>query len=131
MAAVLVAHAEGVQVYECKADASGAPVWAFREPIATLISEGKTIGRHYAGPSWELNDGSAVKAKLLASAPGATASDVPLLKLSVVEHRGGGLLKDVTIVLRLKTMGGVLKGPCSTMSDLRAEPYSADYTFLR
>ncbi len=34
--------------------------WTFREPIATLLDDGKTVGRHYAGPNWEDNDGSAV-----------------------------------------------------------------------
>ena len=29
-------HAEGAQVYECKADAAGKLGWQFREPIATL-----------------------------------------------------------------------------------------------
>jgi hypothetical protein len=57
---VLTAHAEGAQVYECKAGADGKSAWSFREPIATLIVEGKTIGRHYAGPNWEHSDGSAV-----------------------------------------------------------------------
>ena len=33
-AAVLSVHAEGAQVYECKAGADGKLAWAFREPIA-------------------------------------------------------------------------------------------------
>src|SRR3954465_3906909 len=60
---VLSVHAEGAQVYECKAGTDGKLAWAFREPIATLLSDGKTIGRHYAGPNWEHADGSAVAAK--------------------------------------------------------------------
>ena len=32
---VLTVHAEGAQVYECKAGADGKLAWAFREPIAT------------------------------------------------------------------------------------------------
>src|SRR3990172_10945750 len=54
-------HAEGAQVYECKADAAGKLSWQFREPIATPLGDGKTVGRHYAGPNWELADGSAVE----------------------------------------------------------------------
>jgi hypothetical protein len=27
--------------------------WAVREPIATLTADGKTVGRHYAGPHHE------------------------------------------------------------------------------
>ena len=51
--AVLTMHAEGAQVYECKAGTDGKPSWAFREPIATLLLDGKTVGRHYASPTWE------------------------------------------------------------------------------
>src|SRR5882724_10990317 len=52
---VLTVQAEGAQVYECKAGADGKLGWAFREPIATLLADGKTVGRHYAGPSWEVH----------------------------------------------------------------------------
>src|SRR5256885_16098261 len=85
-------HAEGAQVYECKAGADGKLVWAFREPIATLFENGKTVGRHYAGPNWEHADGSAVTAKAVGNAPGATANDIPLLKLEVTARRGSGTL---------------------------------------
>ena len=127
---VLVAHAEGVQLYECKPDATGVTVWTLREPIAALMSDGKTVGRHYVGPTWELDDGSVIKGKLIASAPGATSSDIPLLKLSVAEHRGIGVLNDVKLVLRLNTKGGSLKGGCAVGGEFRSEPYSADYAFL-
>jgi hypothetical protein len=48
---VATTHAQGAQVYECKADASGKLAWQFREPVATLLVDGKTVGRHYAGPN--------------------------------------------------------------------------------
>src|SRR3954467_5948505 len=76
-------HAEGAQVYECKTAADGKLAWAFREPIAALLHEGKTVGRHYAGPNWEHADGSAVTAKPAGNAPGATPKDIPWLKLAV------------------------------------------------
>jgi hypothetical protein len=76
---VLVAtlHAEGAQVYECKADNTRKLAWQFREPIATLVLDGKTVGRHYAGPNWELADGSAVSGKVSGRAAGATPADIP------------------------------------------------------
>jgi Protein of unknown function (DUF3455) len=49
--AVATLHAEGAQVYECKADTEGKLTWQIREPIATLFLDGRTIGRHYAGPT--------------------------------------------------------------------------------
>ena len=78
---MLTVHAEGAQVYECKAGADGKLGWAFREPIATLMADGKTVGRHYAGPNWEHSDGSAVVGKAAGNAPGATPNDIPWLKL--------------------------------------------------
>ena len=89
-ALVATVHAQGAQVYVCVLDPSGKLAWQFREPIATLLVEGKTVGRHYAGPNWELSDGSAVVAKASGRASGATAADIPLLKLEVVSQRGTG-----------------------------------------
>jgi Protein of unknown function (DUF3455) len=128
---VLTVHAEGAQVYECKIGGDGKPGWAFREPIATLLVDGKTVGRHYAGPSWEHSDGSAVVGKVAASAPGATPGDIPWLKLDVVSHRGTGVLSGVTTVLRIDTHGGKLDGACDKAGAFRSVPYSADYVFLR
>jgi hypothetical protein len=128
---VLTVHAEGAQVYECKAGADGKPAWAFREPIATLLVDGKTIGRHYAGPNWEHSDGSAVVGKAVGNAPGATPNDIPWLKLEVNSSRGNGLLTGVTTVQRINTRGGKIEGICDTVGTFRSAPYSADYVFLR
>ena len=109
---VATIHAEGAQVYECKADTAGKLTWGFGEPIVTLLMDGNTVGRHYAGPNWELLDGSGVSAKVSGRAPGATAKDIPLLKLDVASQRGEGQLKGVTTIQRLNTKGGVGEGPC-------------------
>jgi uncharacterized protein DUF3455 len=128
---VLSVHAEGAQVYECKVGADGKPAWAFREPIATLFADGKTVGRHYAGPNWEASDGSAVVGKAVGNAPGATANDIPWLKLEVVSSRGNGVLAGVTTVQRINTSGGKLEGACDKAGSFKSAPYSADYVFLR
>jgi hypothetical protein len=128
---VVTLHAEGAQIYECKTGSDGALQWTFREPIATLILEGKTVGRHYAGPNWEYADGSAVTGKVAGSAPGASADDIAWLKLDVVGRRGSGVLGTVDIVQRINTLGGALKGACEQAGRLRSVPYSADYVFLR
>jgi hypothetical protein len=124
-------HAEGAQVYDCKADAGGKLGWQFREPIATLLRDGATVGRHYAGPNWEASDGSAVTGKAVANAPGATPNDITWLKLDVVARRGSGLLSGVTTVQRTNTHGGVVSGPCDKAGTFFSAPYSADYVFLR
>jgi hypothetical protein len=128
---VLTLHAEGAQVYECKAGADGKSTWVFREPIATLLLDGKTVGRHYAGPNWEYSDGSAVAGKAIGNAPGATPNDIPWLKLGVTSHRGSGILSGVTTVQRINTQGGKLDGACDGAGKFRSAPYSADYVFLR
>ncbi len=129
--AVLKVHAEGAQVYDCKAGEGGKLAWQFREPIATLIENGRTAGRHYAGPTWELADGSRIVAKLAAKAAGATPNDIPWLKLEVVETHGAGALSGVTAIQRVNTHGGQIGGACPTAGDTLAVPYSADYIFLK
>jgi hypothetical protein len=129
-APIVTFHAEGAQIYECK-ETGGKLSWSFREPIAALMQDGRTVGRHYAGPTWENADGSAVVGKAAGSAPGATADDVAWLKLDVVDRRGSGILAPTTSVQRINTHGGALSGPCSERGALRAVPYSADYVFLR
>ena len=119
---LLTVHAEGAQVYECKAGADGKPAWAFREPIATLLADGKTVGRHYAGPNWEHSDGSAVVGKVAGNAPGATPNDIPWLKLDVVSHRGSGVLTAATTVQRINTSGGKLDGACDRPAPSAARP---------
>jgi hypothetical protein len=130
-ATILTLHAEGAQVYDCKAGSDGKLAWAFREPIATLMAEGKTVGRHYAGPNWEYSDGSAVVGKAAGNAPGATPNDIPWLKLTVVSQRGNGVLSGITTVQRINTQGGKLEGACDKPGATRSAPYSADYVFLR
>src|SRR5215831_16923379 len=128
---IVTFHAEGAQIYECKPSNDGKLAWAFREPIATLLLDGKTVGRHYAGPNWEHVDGSAVTAKAVANAPGQSAGDIPWLKLEVTGHRGSGTLAGITTVQRINTRGGVHTGACDRAGALYSAPYAADYVFLR
>lgn len=131
-ALVASVHAVGSQVYECKSDpAAGTLTWQFREPIATLFIAGQTVGRHYAGPSWELIDGSAVRGKVAGRAAAASANDIPLLRLDAAPHRGPGRLAQISTIQRINTKGGVAEGQCSEAGAFLSVPYSADYTFLR
>jgi hypothetical protein len=137
-AVIATFHAEGAQIYQCKPFAGHAPAsgdlaltWQLREPVATLIADGKSIGRHSAGPNWDSVDGSGVTGKVIVSAPGATAADIPWLKLEVTEHRGHGLLSDATAVKRINTKGGVAQGSCESEGQYLSVAYAADYVFLR
>lgn len=124
-------HAVGAQIYEAKAGSDGKLAWTFREPIAALFVDGRTVGRHYVGPTWEHADGSAVVGKAVANSPGATPDDIPWLKLQVTDRRGRGALAEVDTVLRINTRGGVVRGTCEQAGALRSVPYSTDYAFLR
>src|SRR5260370_39693895 len=128
---VLTVHAEGAQVYECKADPSGKLVWQFREPVAALMADGKTVGRHYVGPTWEHVDGSRVQGKPAGRAPGAPAADLPWLKLEAVEPHGPGVLAGIAAIQRINTRGGQFEGACERAGATHAAPYAADYVFLR
>ena len=124
-------HAVGAQVYECKADSDGKLAWQFREPIATLVIGGKTVGRHFAGPIWEMSDGSAVGGKASAQAPGATSNDIPLLRLDVVARHGSGVLSGITTIQRLNTRGGRAGAGCDSAGAFLSVPYTADYAFYK
>ena len=130
-ALIATIHAPGRADLRCKPDASGKMTWQFREPIATLFKDGNTVSRRFAGPSWELADGSAVTGKLAARADGATGSDIPLLRLDVISRRGAGELVAAATILRLNTRGGTAAGPCETAGAFLSVPYSADYAFYK
>ena len=94
-----VVHAEGAQVYECKADAAGKLAWQFREPVATLIVDGKTVGRvreqlEASSESTKLEetrgrDGRMRPASRRSKAPGPAAA-APLDRQDVDEPAGIG-----------------------------------------
>jgi uncharacterized protein DUF3455 len=130
-AIVLTVHAVGLQLYECKPGTDGKLAWTFTAPQATLTVDGKAVGKHGAGPSWELLDGSGITAKAVANTPGATENDIPWLKLEVAAHKGAGQLDGVTTVQRINTKGGVLKGACDREKAGQGMPYEADYVFLK
>jgi hypothetical protein len=131
----LEAHATGVQIYECssKPDAAGGLSWSLQAPEATLSDRwGRPIGRHYAGPTWELRDGSRVVGEVVARDPGPDATAIPWLLLRARSTGGTGRLSSTQSIQRLRTAGGVApSAPCSeaTPHALVRVPYSATYYF--
>ncbi|HEX6676305.1 MAG TPA: DUF3455 domain-containing protein [Actinomycetes bacterium] len=127
---VLEALGKGAQVYDCDA-ATGK--WTFREPAATLNRHGRQIGIHYAGPTWELFDGSKVTAAAKVNVPAPHPDkDIPWLLLQATSNAGGGTLSTVDYVQRLFTEGGVAPngGTCDPASDKSVGvPYTATYVF--
>ncbi len=69
---LLKALGKGVQIYDCKARADDPSKfeWSFKAPEAELTNEhGDKIAKHYAGPTWEANDGSKVVGEKKAETP--------------------------------------------------------------
>ena len=131
---VLVAHANGSQIYVCAAGADGKPQWTLKGPEAPLRDDkGSLIGHHSAGPSWKLTDGSSVTGKMVAKAASPDPNSIPWLLLSVVSHDGKGKLERVTTIQRLHTKGGQ-PPPAAKCDAAKPEaetwiPYTADYYF--
>ena len=125
---VLAVHAEGAQIYGCAPDRNE---WVLKGPDAKLFDEkGTQIGKHYAGPSWELDDGSLITGEAAAKDPGPDPSAVAWLLLKVKTNSGKGLLAKVSFVQRIETVGGLApKGACKAGDEVKA-PYTATYRFL-
>ena len=133
--ASFVLRGAGVQVYECREAPNGAArfAWVLRGPEADLTDRsGKTIGRHYAGPTWEAEDGSTVTGEIVAqdNAPGPDA--IPWLLLRAKANSGKGIFAKIRSIQRLHTVGG--KAPDSGCDAAQLHKplrvaYSADYYF--
>jgi hypothetical protein len=120
---LLRATGSGDQVYSCIRGS-----WVLKAPDAKLLNqEGTLIGRHFAGPTWQLNDGSWVKGQAIAKQPSPDATAVPWLLLESVG--GAGRLGSVRFIQRTGTNGGnAPEGNCS-LSEVRRVPYTATYSF--
>jgi uncharacterized protein DUF3455 len=130
---LLQVHAKGDQIYTCKEDGAQF-TWILKAPEAQLTDKsGKPFGRHFAGPSWEANDGSRVTGKAAANAPSPDADSIPWLLVTVASRSGEGVLAHVTSIQRVNTKGGKASASgCDTVhvgQELRA-PYAADYIFF-
>lgn len=92
------------------------------------------MGRHFAGPTWALSDGSSVVGKVAAMHDSPDSSSIPWLLVSVVSHSGQGALTQATHIQRIDTKGG--KAPdtgcdASTAGKELRMPYTATYVFFK
>jgi hypothetical protein len=131
---VLVAHASGSQIYVCQPGADTKLAWTLKAPEAELHNDqGAVIGRHYAGPTWKLNDGSEVTGKAAARVDPPDANSIPWLLVTVTGHTGEGALSHVSDVQRIHTKGGVapVADTCNatTQGSESKSSYTADYYF--
>jgi hypothetical protein len=127
---IAIVHASGFQVYVCSADAGGKLAWKFKAPDATFENAAGLKGKHYAGPTWEADDGSKVVARKLKEHASPAPDAVPWLLLEATSHAGNGVLSNVTFIQRVHTSGG--KAPAvgsAKEGDTTRAPYKADYVF--
>jgi hypothetical protein len=127
---VLKARGEGVQIYACVKGDDWA--WKFKAPEATLFDEKHhAVGKHFAGPTWRLDDGSEVQGKMVETKPQAGA--IPWLILTAKSTGGVGRLSRVDAVRRTETQGGLAPSTGCDAEHADAEvrvPYSATYSFF-
>jgi hypothetical protein len=124
----------GEITYECRAkkDMADQFEWAFVGPVATLYDARKSVvGKYYAGPTWEANDGSKVTGKQVAVSPAAPGS-IALQLVKAEPATGAGAMQGVSHIQRLNTRGGVPPAaPClaATTGQRQQVAYEADYVF--
>jgi hypothetical protein len=127
-------EAKGVQIYKSAMGAN--PKWVFEAPLANLYdTDGKHVGRHYEGPTWESIDGSKVKKPadekpVSADAPNAK-SDIPWLLIALKSDGDkAGVLSKAQYVQRIETKGGIMPVTPPTKAGERAfVEYTAIYVF--
>jgi hypothetical protein len=129
----LRAEARGVQIYTC--EASGDEFrWTLDHPEAELLDEkGQNIGRHFAGPSWEMIDHSRMSGKI-AGRKASPDGSIPWMLISAESHNGSGMLQHVEYVQRVNTKGGIAPTTGCDAAHIKAKsrvPYTATYIFYR
>jgi hypothetical protein len=130
---ILVAHATGSQIYTC--ELRGVTYgWKLKAPDAELRdSQATIIGHHFAGPTWQHNDGSEVTGKAVAKVDSPQADSIPWLLVTATGHSGNGAFARVTTIQRINTHGGQPPPPADcNASKQNAEAksaYTADYYF--
>ncbi len=127
--------ARGVQIYTCaaKQDDPASFVWTFKAPQAELFNaRDEVVGSHFAGPTWQGQDGSSVVGRVVARADAPSKKAIPWLLLEAKSHAGAGAFSTITHIQRLDTKGGVApsKGCDATHAGEEVRvPYKATYAF--
>jgi len=126
--------ARGEQIYQCNSTNDGYQ-WRLTGPRADLFdASAAKVGRHYAGPTWEANDGSLIRGKVIANQKSPDGVSVAWLLLSVAAHEGQGRMSDIAYVRRIDTKGGAApQTPCAAdeAGQSSGSPYEANYLFYR
>lgn len=126
-------QAEGVQIY-VSTEEDGKLVWKFKAPVAFLLQNGKKVGYHYAGPTWEAPDGTKVQksekpADVKSPGPKPAVDWLRIKVKSIGANKGK--FAGVTYILRLETEGGVAPALKAERAGIEVGiPYKATYYFF-
>jgi Protein of unknown function (DUF3455) len=124
----------GTQFYSCQQTGT-TYAWNLLGPDAHMFNKhGKIVARHFYGPSWQANDGSEIKGKVLVvNAAPSGKQNAPWLVLNVTSEQGAGIFAHVTMVTRTNTQGGgVPASACGAaqQGETVKVPYRARYTLF-
>jgi hypothetical protein len=125
----------GAQIYQCVAS-EATPVtygWKLEGPEANLTdAEGRTIAKHYMGPTWEAPDGSKVVGAVMAQTPSPDPGSIAWLLLSAKSTSGLGIFGETRMIRRVSTNGGnppTASCGVDNVQQLIRVPYTAVYEF--
>jgi hypothetical protein len=133
----LEARATGVQIYECteQTEPPAGFAWVLRSPEATLADRsGRSLGKHYGGPTWEASDRSKVVGEVKAREPGPDKLAIPWLLLTAKSSSGSGLFSGTKSIQRVQTHAGLTPTQLCTPAlakQMQRVPYTATYYFYR
>ena len=128
----------GVQIYVWTVNPTNAALasWVFKAPHAVLFASHEderddVVGIHFAGPTWDDNDGSKVVGARVASVT-VNSHAIPWLLLQAASTSGNGTFTGTTYIQRLNTFGGLAPTtPGNAAGEEALVPYIADYYFYR
>jgi Protein of unknown function (DUF3455) len=132
----MTVHAKGVQIFSCVFEGH-AYTWIWQAPDAQLYDgeNQKPVGSHGVGPTWQHQDGSSVKGKIVQKIDAPDKTAAPWLLLEATENKGSGVFSQTGFIMRINTKGGIAP-PTEECDENHAGSekrvaYSADYSFYR
>lgn len=133
-ASAVMLQGKGAQIYACS-KTNDSYAWKLKAPDAVLYdADGKAVGKHFAGPTWQASDGSSVKAEAVSVSRSPDTHAVAWLVLHAKDHSGSGSMAAVDYIVRTNTTGGVAPQDGCDEAHADAEvrvPYTAAYLFFK
>lgn len=124
-------HAKGDQIYHCVFKENTFK-WIVAPKAILFDNQGKIVGTHNQGPTWQHQDGSTILGKIIQKTDDSREQMMPWLLVEVTEYKGQGLLSNIAYINRVNTQGGLQPiKPCDNnhLGSEKPVAYQADYIF--